>query len=71
MIGAGVKLKRTWNLAPVIQIVQKITENYCLAYIYHLTKFGDFMSYGSKDIFKRAPCLTDLVNRGIVKNTKS
>ena len=23
------KLKRTWNLAPVFQIVQKITENYC------------------------------------------
>ena len=23
------KLKRTWNLAAVLQIVQKITENYC------------------------------------------
>ena len=23
------KLKRTWNLAPVFQIVQKIPENYC------------------------------------------
>ena len=29
------------------------------------------MSYGSKDIFKNAPCLTDLVNRGMVKNTKT
>ena len=23
------KLKRAWNLAPVLQIVQKIPENYC------------------------------------------
>ena len=28
--GAGAKLKRTWNLAPVLQIVQKIDENCCL-----------------------------------------
>ena len=28
-----------------------------LAYIYHLAKFDDFMSCGSKDIFKNAPCL--------------
>ena len=28
-----------------------------LAYIYQLAKFGDFMSYGSKDIFRNAPCL--------------
>ena len=28
-----------------------------LAYIYKLTKFGDFISYGSKDIFKNTPCL--------------
>ena len=31
-------LKRTWNLAPVLQVVQKITENYCTAYIYQLAK---------------------------------
>ena len=24
------KVKRTWNLAPVLQIVQKIPENYCI-----------------------------------------
>ena len=28
-----------------------------LAYIYQLAKFGDFMSCGSKDIFRNAPCL--------------
>ena len=29
VIGQVAKFKRTWNLAPVSQIVQKITENYC------------------------------------------
>ena len=28
VLGQVPKLKRTWNLAPVLQIVQKITENY-------------------------------------------
>ena len=50
-----------------------------LAYIYHPAKFGDFMSCGSKDILKNAPCLmyytnhdiTDLVNHWMVKNTKT
>ena len=28
-----------------------------LTYIYQLTKFGDLMSCGSKDIVKNAPCL--------------
>ena len=28
-----------------------------LVYIYQLTKFGDLMSCGSKDIVKNAPCL--------------
>ena len=72
------KLNRTWNLAPVLQIIQKILEN-CYPCIYQLTKFGDFMSCGSKDIFRNAPCLmtnthhdiTDLVNHGIVENTKT
>ena len=43
----------TWNLAPVLQIVQIII---ILAYIYQLAQFGDLMSCGSKDIFKNAPC---------------
>ena len=28
-MGQVAKLKRTWNLAPVSQIVQKIPKNYC------------------------------------------
>ena len=32
-LGQVARLKRTWNLAPVLQIVQKITENYC-PYLY-------------------------------------
>ena len=39
----------------------KLFENFLkiigLAYIYQLAKFGDFMSCGSKDIFKNASCL--------------
>ena len=46
-------LKRTWNLSVVLQIVQKIPENY-YPYIYQLTKFGGSMSSGSKDVFKNA-----------------
>ena len=40
--------------APVHQIFQKIHENYCPIYAYHLAKFSDLMSCGSKDIFKNA-----------------
>ena len=78
-MGQVAKLKKTWNLAPVLQIVLKITENYCPAYIYQLTKFGDFMSCGSKDIFKNACYLictnahhdvTDLVNHEMLKIQK-
>ena len=44
------KLKRTWNLAPVFQIVQD-PENYCP---YQSTKFDDLMSCGSNDIFNQS-----------------
>ena len=30
-LGQVAKLRRIWNLAPVLQIVQKVTENYCLS----------------------------------------
>ena len=46
------KSKKTWNVAPVLQVVQKIPENIVLAYIYQLAKFGELRSCGSKDIFK-------------------
>ena len=77
-MGQVAKLKKTCNLAPVIQNIQGITENIALAYIYLLPKFGDFMSCGSNDILKNAPCLmyyhrdvTDLVNHEMVKNAKT
>ena len=46
-----------------------------LVFIYQLANFGDLMSYGSKDIFKYAPCLfhhdvTDMVNQDMAKDTK-
>ena len=70
------KLKRTWNLAPVLQIVQKITEN-CCSYLY--ISVGQIWSCGSKDIFKNAPSLMCRYSswrhrfgrHGIVKNTKT
>ena len=40
------KFRGTWNLALVLQILQKIRENYC-----------NLMSFVSKDILKNAPCL--------------
>ena len=46
-----------------------------LAYIYQLTKFGDLMSCGSKEHFVSCTNthhdVTDFVNLGIVKNTKT
>ena len=75
LLGQAVKLKRTWNLSPVNQLFKKLLKIILLAYIYQLAKFGDFMIFGSKDIFKNASCLhrdiTDLVNHGMVKNTKT
>ena len=44
--------KKGWNPAPVLQIIQKISEKY------RLTKFGGLMSCGSKDMLKNVPCLT-------------
>ena len=73
------KLKRTWNLTPVLQIVQKIPENYFPCLYLSIGQFGDIVNCGSEDIFKNASCLMhnthhdvkDLVNHGIVKNTKT
>ena len=56
IIGAGSKLKRTWNLVQVFKIVPKIPKNYC-PYFYQLVKFGDLMSRGCRDVFKNAPFL--------------
>ena len=62
-------MKRTLNLAAVLQIVQTIPEMIVLVYIYQLAKFGNLMSCGSRDIIKMHPVscadthdVTDLVN---------
>ena len=65
-------MKRTLNLAAVLQIVQKIPEMIVLVYIYQLAKFGNLMSCGSRNIIKMHPVscagthdVTDLVNHGM------
>ena len=40
------------------KLFKRLLKIIALAYIYQLARFGDFMSCGSKDIFKNAPCLT-------------
>ena len=49
------KLKRTWNLVSVLQIVQRICVNYCPCL--YLSNGHYLMNSDSKDIFKYAPCL--------------
>ena len=39
------------------RLFQRLLKIIFFSYIYKLTKFGDFMSCSSKDIFKSAPCL--------------
>ena len=48
------KLKRAWDLAPLLQIIQKISKKYYFYFIYQLTKFGRLMSCDSNEIFKNA-----------------
>ena len=70
------KLKRVWNLVPVLQIVQTILENYCsclylsigqvcwpheMWFKRHVQK--SILSYTHHDV-------TDLVHHRMVKNTK-
>ena len=76
-LGQVAKLKRTWNLAPVLQIVQKITENYhpCLylstGQVWSLPESW-FKRYIHKCTLSHAHCdVTDLVNLGMVRNTNT
>ena len=70
------KLKKAWNLTPVLQIVQTIPENFCSCL--HLS-IGQVWWPSSKDIFKMHSVLctntyhdvSNLVNHGMVKNTKT
>ena len=63
------KLKKTWNLALVLQIVEKIPEKYCL-YLY--LSIGQ-VSWLNELCFKIyiQKCTTDLRNCGMVKNIKT
>ena len=53
VIEAGCSIEKDLDLAAVLQIY---FWKY-FPYIYQLAKFGDLMSWDSKDIFKNAPCL--------------
>ena len=74
-MGLVAKLKRTWNLASVSQIVQQITENYCtclylsIGQVWWLHDLW-FKRYIQKCTLSHA-LVTDLVNHGMVKNTKT
>ena len=50
-------LNKKGNLAPILQIVQKISENYCPRLYLSIGQFGDLMSCGWKHLFKNTPCL--------------
>ena len=71
-------MKRAWKSASVLQIIQIISGKIAFAYVYQATKFGGLMSCGSKSMFKNASSFTnthrdviDLINRGMVKITKT
>ena len=49
------KRSETWPQSS--KLFQRFLKNIALAYICQLTKFGELMSCGSKDIFKNASCL--------------
>ena len=73
-------MKRTWNLASVLQIVQKIPENYCpclylsIGQVWWLYELW-FKRYIQKMhpvlCFKTHHDIIDLVNQGMVKNIKT
>ena len=75
--GAGYKSKRTWNLSSGLQIVQKITENYCLCLYLSIGQVWWINElWFHRSIQKRIVLctiahhdVTDLVNQGMVKNT--
>ena len=81
-LGQVAKLERTWNLAPLLQIVQKITENY-RPFLYLLTSQVWWLLELWLKIYIQKCTLshvlntntqrdvTDLVNHRMVKNTKT
>ena len=78
-LGQVAKLKRTWNLASVLQIVQKVTVNYspCLylstGWVWWLHELW-FKRYIQKCTLSHVLILvmtSKIVSHGIVKNTKT
>ena len=76
-MGQVTKLKRAWNLTLVFQIVQKISEKYYLWLYLSIDQVWWLNKQWCKRHSKMHPCtnadhdITDLVNRGVVKNTKT
>ena len=71
VLGAGCLIEKPQSP----RLFKRLLKIIVLAYIYQLAEFGDFMICGSKMHF--IPCtnthrdVTDLVNHGMVKNTKT
>ena len=66
-------MKRTWNLSPVFQIVQKLYENYCPFLYLSIGQVWLLNELWFKRYIQKCTHLdvTDLVNHGMVENTKS
>ena len=74
------KLKRTWNLAPVLHIVQKIRENYCPCLHQSIGQVWWLKWVVVQKIYSKmhpVSCanthhdVTDLANHEMLKNTKT
>ena len=74
------KLKRTWNLAPVLQIVQRISENCCPGLYQSIGQIWWLNQLWFKRYIQKVHLLscanthhdiTDLVNHEMVKNAKN
>ena len=72
-------MRRTWNLAAVLKIVQKISENYCPCLYLLIYQVWWLRVVVQKIHLKMHPAsctnthhdVTDLLNHGMVKNTKT
>ena len=72
-------MKRAWNLAPVLQIVQVIPENYCSCWYLSIGQVWRLDELWFKWYIQKCTVLctnthhdvTDLLNHGMVKNTKT
>ena len=70
--------KETGTYPQSLKYFKRFLKVISLIHIYRLAKFGDLVSYGSKHVFKNAPCLISLYSswrhrfgNGMVKNTKT